>query len=258
MIKFFRKIRQNLLLENKTGKYFKYAIGEIILVVIGILIALNINNWNESRKLEDSKLHLMQALKNELVRNKGGLEHYVNELNKSNSNFNKVLLYSVGDYEIPMDSLKYYLSNMIYPRTLSVVNAVQEEAINSGKFELLGDSLKASLSLLKDFTNSRSSTLDKGFDIYHFYNDRQTQELIARLYMSPSVPDEFNDHPSIPMHPDLLLDNLQLSTLIKEPDTYLNLKNINLTYLSDEIWIRYGLLRVTNETIEIIDQELKK
>jgi hypothetical protein len=49
MIKFFRKIRQNLLMENKTGKYFKYAIGEIILVVIGILIALQINNWNNKR-----------------------------------------------------------------------------------------------------------------------------------------------------------------------------------------------------------------
>ena len=50
MIKFFRKIRQNLLVENKTGKYLKYAIGEIVLVVIGILIALQINNWNENRK----------------------------------------------------------------------------------------------------------------------------------------------------------------------------------------------------------------
>ena len=57
MIKFFRKIRQNLLMGNKTGKpafaagrYLKYAIGEVILVVIGILIALQINNWNEERK----------------------------------------------------------------------------------------------------------------------------------------------------------------------------------------------------------------
>ena len=56
MIKFFRKIRQNLLMDlsagkagNKTSKYFKYAIGEIVLVVIGILIALQINNWNEKR-----------------------------------------------------------------------------------------------------------------------------------------------------------------------------------------------------------------
>ncbi len=50
MIKFFRHIRQQLLSEGKTGKYLKYAIGEIVLVVIGILIALQINNWNETRK----------------------------------------------------------------------------------------------------------------------------------------------------------------------------------------------------------------
>lgn len=50
MIKFFRKIRYDLMGENKTGKYMKYAFGEVILVVIGILIALSINNWNEERK----------------------------------------------------------------------------------------------------------------------------------------------------------------------------------------------------------------
>ena len=50
MIKFFRKIRYDLMETGKTTKYLKYAIGEIILVVIGILIALSINNWNEERK----------------------------------------------------------------------------------------------------------------------------------------------------------------------------------------------------------------
>jgi Family of unknown function (DUF6090) len=54
MIKFFRNTRQNMINENKTGKYLKYAIGEIVLVVIGILIALQINNWNEQQK--NSKL----------------------------------------------------------------------------------------------------------------------------------------------------------------------------------------------------------
>jgi hypothetical protein len=69
MINFFRKIRQNSLMEkNKTGKYFKYAIGEIVLVVIGILIALTINNWNESRK-GDIRLNAgLQELKSELLR----------------------------------------------------------------------------------------------------------------------------------------------------------------------------------------------
>mgnify|MGYP000456679657 CR=1 FL=1 len=50
IVKFFRKIRYNLIETGKTTKYFKYAIGEIVLVVIGILIALQINNWNENRK----------------------------------------------------------------------------------------------------------------------------------------------------------------------------------------------------------------
>ncbi|NNL39605.1 MAG: hypothetical protein HKO75_07060, partial [Flavobacteriaceae bacterium] len=60
MIKFFRNIRYRLMNENPTsakaraGRYLKYAIGEIILVVIGILIALQINNWNESNKIDKS------------------------------------------------------------------------------------------------------------------------------------------------------------------------------------------------------------
>ena len=63
MIKFFRKIRQNLLMENKNGKYFKYAIGEIILVVIGILLALQINNWNENRlKTNSVKTYLTNLI----------------------------------------------------------------------------------------------------------------------------------------------------------------------------------------------------
>ena len=66
MIKFFRKIRQNLLMENKTSKYFKYAIGEIILVVIGILIALQINNWNENRKLNNNEKVILSDLVEDL------------------------------------------------------------------------------------------------------------------------------------------------------------------------------------------------
>ena len=68
MIKFFRKIRQNLLSEGKTGKYFKYAIGEIILVVIGILIALQINNWNEGRKEIIKSKALLEEFKRDLAR----------------------------------------------------------------------------------------------------------------------------------------------------------------------------------------------
>ena len=63
MIKFFRKIRFDLMEKNKTGKYFKYAIGEIVLVVIGILIALQINNWNENRILFKKEQHYLNEIK---------------------------------------------------------------------------------------------------------------------------------------------------------------------------------------------------
>ena len=87
MIKFFRRIRQNVLMENKpssakasagtktglpaetsvkAGKYFKYAIGEITLVVIGILIALQINNWNESNNSSKKEVALLVNLKNDI------------------------------------------------------------------------------------------------------------------------------------------------------------------------------------------------
>jgi hypothetical protein len=66
MIKFYRKIRQNLLSEGKTGKYFKYAIGEIVLVVLGILIALSIKNWNENRKNNILKQTYINNLKIDL------------------------------------------------------------------------------------------------------------------------------------------------------------------------------------------------
>ena len=66
MIKFLRNIRFNLLSGNSKGKYVKYAIGEIILVVIGILIALQINNWNESKKQTEYQKAQLSNLRSEI------------------------------------------------------------------------------------------------------------------------------------------------------------------------------------------------
>ena len=100
MIKFFRKIRQNLLSEGKTGKYLKYAVGEIILVVIGILIALQLNEWNDHRKqlklekeyycrlLDDVRLdqeqiqNLMQLAKERLVASNQSVRLLLNNSSK--------------------------------------------------------------------------------------------------------------------------------------------------------------------------------
>ena len=67
MIKFFRKIRHNLLSEGKTRKYFKYAFGEILLVMIGILLALQVNNWNQQRKDRNQEQFIIERLKNDLA-----------------------------------------------------------------------------------------------------------------------------------------------------------------------------------------------
>lgn len=66
MIKFFRSIRQQLLSENKFSKYLVYAIGEIILVVIGILIALQVNTWNQTRKDNNFETTMLHEIKSSL------------------------------------------------------------------------------------------------------------------------------------------------------------------------------------------------
>ena len=67
MIKFFRRIRQRLLSESKFSKYLLYAIGEIVLVVIGILIALSINNWNENRKKALQESYYLASLRGNII-----------------------------------------------------------------------------------------------------------------------------------------------------------------------------------------------
>ena len=68
MIKFFRKIRQQMLADKKITNYFLYAVGEILLVVVGILIALQINNKNESRKLVQKEIEILQLLQESLAK----------------------------------------------------------------------------------------------------------------------------------------------------------------------------------------------
>jgi len=104
MIKFFRKIRYNLMGKGKTGKYLKYAIGEIVLVVIGILIALSINNWNENRKSKINEeavlLKLLEDLKTDSINlnNQYTRAKLINKLHLD--------LYLIGQGKLVADSLK--------------------------------------------------------------------------------------------------------------------------------------------------------
>ena len=102
--------------ENKTGKYLKYAIGEIILVVIGILIALQINNWNENRKLENKKQELIIGLIDDFEENIKELKiaiMYSDTLSyQMESFFNNA--YSTN-IQIPIDSIKTLADGFFRP-----------------------------------------------------------------------------------------------------------------------------------------------
>jgi len=77
MIPFFRKIHKQMADDNRPVQYMRYAVGEIVLVVIGILIALQINNWNERRKEHDTERILLISLKEDLLRNKELIENNI-------------------------------------------------------------------------------------------------------------------------------------------------------------------------------------
>jgi hypothetical protein len=82
MFKLFSNIRRNLLNEGKTTRYFKYAIGEIILVVIGILIALQINTWNENRKATNEEIKVLKALQADFMISKDRIEGTIKSQSK--------------------------------------------------------------------------------------------------------------------------------------------------------------------------------
>ena len=91
MIKFFRKIRFDLIEKNKTGKYLKYAIGEIVLVVIGILIALQINNWNENRKQQSKIKSVYSVIKSDLKYDVEKFDKIIKNMSIADTIFKKVI-----------------------------------------------------------------------------------------------------------------------------------------------------------------------
>ncbi len=97
-MKIFRNVRQKLAAENKVMAYLRYAIGEIILVVIGILIALQINNWNENQKLNKSRQEYYRQLLIDMNKDKESANNFIERFNKEHEEYNKYLkLYEKKD-----------------------------------------------------------------------------------------------------------------------------------------------------------------
>ncbi|MDO1501197.1 DUF6090 family protein [Winogradskyella maritima] len=135
MIKFFRKIRYNLMEQNKTGRYLKYAIGEIILVVIGILMALQINNWNEQRKENSNEQAILKRLEKEFISNKEQLQDKIEFRNTLIKSCKQLLDYFDKPENVTRDSILVYLST-IQPPTF---DPIQNDLVSSGTIEILKD-----------------------------------------------------------------------------------------------------------------------
>ena len=140
MIKFFRKIRQKLISENKFSKYLIYAIGEIILVVIGILIALQVNNWNQNKNSENKTLISLSSLAEELNSNKKVLKSNI-DLIKFDIQTGLNLVDSLNNNSVSKENKNTYLLDKILElgpvRVRSLTTNSLEEMISSGSYSTI-------------------------------------------------------------------------------------------------------------------------
>ena len=233
MIKFFRKIRQNLLMENKTSKYFKYAIGEIVLVVIGILIALQINNWNEQRKLSEKATKYVNKIKNDLKVDTLNIGKLIKKGNDYKKNIEKYFDYfdSSDSLNISMDSLRGSISKInakylqYYP-----VNKTFKDMESLGNSNLLSDPQRDFLIKLAD----QQQELEIIIDSYITIAINQTQKSSEYLGKPLNFYKNLNQKNSTERKTQGLLHiHLHLDAL-SDLYYYINIKGKKLIKLSTE------------------------
>ena len=130
--------------QNKTGKYLKYAIGEVVLVMVGILLALQVNNWNEYRKDRIKEQTVLQQLKEEYESNLEQLESKINIRNVIINSSRKMLSYIDNPENVNIDSVILNLSRGNYRPTF---DPITNDLISSNKLSLIkNDRLRKLLS----------------------------------------------------------------------------------------------------------------
>ncbi len=164
MIHFFRKIRQQLITQNKVSKYLLYAVGEIVLVVIGILIALQINNWNESKKSILKTELLLAQLQKELALNIIKSNKVIEWYRNANSD-----LYNLITKRVTYDDYKSnkYLSQLLQGVEIS---QLEEQAFNN----LIDNK--------GEFYKEQDSIISKLISLYK--NDKKTVDYLEEIALS--------------------------------------------------------------------------
>jgi len=146
MTRFFRNIRQKLAAENNVAKYLRYAIGEILLVVIGILIALQVNNWNEQRKQRNNELHYLRNLKNDLQLNIAEIDRYIANRDSRTESAKIVLEFFNGKPLADFDDFNRNALNVYTWQEFFQIDNTFQELTNSGKLSIISsDSIKNNL-----------------------------------------------------------------------------------------------------------------
>ena len=213
MIKFFRNIRQTLIMENKTTKYFKYAIGEIVLVVIGILIALQINNWNETRKNRTFEVKMLKEIKKALENDISSFERSKFRLHMLDSATNVMAkhIYEQSTFE---DSLYYKGESRWYYLRTGIqyqYNRGPYEAIkSSGIDKISNDSLRNALIKLYDFDFPRNEELTKWFDRDY---EKQNEKLSSFLSEAEVILNN-GEYDFVRTFPENLFNNKEFITLV--------------------------------------------
>lgn len=172
MIKFFRKIRQNLFSEGKTGKYLKYALGEIILVVIGILIALSINNWNEKQNNKNEARKHLETIRLNL---KDDIKQAENLLAETDTAFEYTNTF-LSQFKTlkPVDNnIQMYLIYLMYERNIEVNEGGFNSLINSNGISFINRNLQVKIldyyrhiEQLKSRENNSNSEIKAQFEPY--------------------------------------------------------------------------------------------
>ncbi len=181
MINFFRRIRKQLANDNKPLKYMRYAVGEIVLVVIGILIALSINNWNEGIKARKSENQILISLTEDFNSNLKSLENSLENISALIETYSLVLEYAGQIDNGLTKSMEEDILNTGFIKT-RIVNGALTSVLGSTQLELIAnDSLKKLLtaypSHIKDFKEQESDLIEYVLD---------TQRPILRSYLTLS------------------------------------------------------------------------
>ncbi len=146
MINFFRKTRKKLSDNNQAIKYTRYAIGEIVLVVIGILIALQINNWNETKKAKTKELHYLTNIKNDLQLNIKEIQDYIEIRTARIVSSNIIIEHFEGEPLVNLSEFNSHIINIYTWRKFYQINNTFQELTNSGNLALISnDSIKNTL-----------------------------------------------------------------------------------------------------------------